>query len=122
MLIEQRNEIHLKVARCLQHSKFSYMPQKEEIRLLNLHLKITEKSIINYLDEDEDDPNKRQIEKKSFNINNLKIFYVKELCEKLKSIDLRLNIDEEENFKTNIQLVKSGELCKKSDKGFTWET
>ena len=71
MLIEQRNDIHLNIARCLQHSKFSYMSQKEEIRLLNLHLKITEKSIINYMDEDDDDIlNHKSTEKKSFNNNS----------------------------------------------------
>jgi len=102
------------------------MSQKDEIRLLNMHLKITEKSIINYMDEKDDDilkkDQQKSSEKKSFNINNLKIFYVKELCEKLKAIDLKLNFDETVSFKNSIQLVNCGEILKKSDKGFTWET
>ena len=123
MLIEQKNEIHLNIARCLQHTKFSFMPQQEELRILNTHLKITEKSIINYMDEDDDDilQKDKKLDKKSSNINNLKIFYVKELCEKLKSIDLRLNLDEDDYFKNAIQIIKSGDILKKSDKGFTWE-
>ncbi len=122
MLIEQRTDIHRNIARCMQRTKFSYMPPTEEIRLLNHHLKITEKSIINYMDENDDDlfnKDKQIAEKRSFNLNNLKIFYVKELSEKLKAIDLRLN--EEEMHSKNIQLVKFGFVNKKSDKGFTWE-
>lgn len=113
----------MNIARCLQHTKFSFMPQKEELCILNNHLKISEKSIINYMDEDDDDilRKDKRLDKKSFNINNLKIFYVKELCEKLKSIDLRLNFDEDDYFKNAIQIIKSGDILKKSDKGFTWE-
>ena len=121
MLIEQRNDIHLNVARCLQHNKFSYMSQKDEIRLLNMHLKITEKSIINYMEENDDDKeNKDKVMKESFNLNNLKIYYVKELCERLKSNDLRYNIDDEGN-KGSISYIKCGEIYKKSDTGISWE-
>ncbi len=119
MLIEQKNDIHLNIARCLQHNKFSYMTQKEELRILDMHLKITEKSIINYMEEDDDDKDKKV--KQSFNLNNLKIFYVKELCEKLKAIDLRLGVDDEENNKINIPTIKCGIIAKKSDKGITWD-
>ena len=121
-LIEQRNDIHLNVAKLLQFNKFSYMSQKDEIRVLNKHLKITEKSIINHMEENDDDKEKN-VEKTSFNLNNLKIFYVKELCEKIKAIDLRLGLDEnEEGYKpTNIPFLKCGILNKKSDSGPTWE-
>ena len=123
MLIEQRNDIHLNVAKCLQHNKFSYMPQKEEIRLLKMHLKITEKSIINYMEENDDEKDKdSRIVKTSFNLNNLKIFYVKELKEKLKAIDYKYDIDEDENPKVNfMHSIKCGILLKKSDKNITWE-
>jgi len=100
------------------------MPQKDEIRVLTKHLKITEKSIINYMEEKEDSKDKKnKSEKTSFNLNNLKILYVKELCEKIKAIDLRLGLTEEENYKpNNIQFLKSGKLDKKSDSGPTWES
>ena len=99
------------------------MTQKEEIRLLNMHLKITEKSIINYMEENDDELDKKITTfKESFNLNNLKIYYVKELCERLKTIDLRQNQDEEDEFGIgNIPILKCGVLDKKSDKGNTWE-
>jgi len=122
MLIEQRNDIHLKIARCLQHNTFSFFTQKEEIRILNMHLKITEKSIINYMEEDDDISKKGLVVKESFNLNNLKIFYVKELCERIKAIDLRFTQDDEEEFNNgNIPYVKCGMIEKKSDHGNSWE-
>jgi len=97
------------------------MPQKDEIRILNKHLKITEKSIINYMEEKNDDKEKK-VEKTSFNLNNLKILYVKELCEKIKAIDLHMGIANEKTSKpNNIPYIKAGIICKKSDKGITWE-
>jgi len=97
------------------------MPQKDEIRILNKHLKITEKSIINYMEEDDDDKEKK-VEKTSFNLNNLKILYVKELCEKIKAIDLHMGLDNEKHYKpNNIPYIKAGKIGKKSDRGISWE-
>jgi len=123
MLIEQRNDIHLNTAKCLQHNEFSYMPYKDELRLLDMHLKITEKTIINYLEENDDEDVYKEgphsENKQSFNLNNLKIYYVKDLCEKLKEIDLRVNAEGEEVSKN--ESLKSGILKKKADDYMTWE-
>ncbi len=98
------------------------MNQKEEIRVLKKHLKITEKSIINYMEENDDEKDKNALkQQQSFNLNNLKIFYVKELCAKLKSLDLRFQDEDEILNKGTIPYVKSSILNKKSDKGYTWE-
>jgi hypothetical protein len=55
----------------------------------------------------------------NININGLKITLVKKICEKLKSVELRL--DSETNKHINPK-VFDGELEKKSDKTFTWES
>jgi hypothetical protein len=118
MLIEQKNDIHLSVARLLQNTKFSYIPHNKEIAMLQKHLKITEKSIINYMEED-DDNNQKKVTVETLNLNNMKIFQVKEICGKLKAIDLRLE-DEIDLTKQNPK-IKSGTVNKKSDKNITWE-
>ncbi len=118
MLIEQKNDIHLSVARLLQNTKFSYIPHNKEIAMLQKHLKITEKSIINYMEED-DDNNQKKVTVETMNLNNMKIFQVKDICGKLKAIDLRLE-DEIDLTKQNPK-IKSGTVNKKSDKNITWE-
>ena len=50
MLIEQRADIHLSFAKLLQNVKFSYIPHEMEMKMIHKHLKITEKSIITFLD------------------------------------------------------------------------
>jgi hypothetical protein len=93
------------------------MSQSDEFELLKRHLSITEKSVINYMEENDEEKDK--VEKTSFNLNNLKIKYVKELCEKLKNVDLRKY--EEDSKPTNIPCLISGSIKKKSDKNITWE-
>ena len=119
MLIEQKNDLHLSVARLLQNTKFSYIPRTKELYMLQKHLQITEKSIINHMEEDDDNLQKNVVVN-TLNLNNLKIFQVKDICERLKAIDLRLDSDFETMKKSNTH-IKSGTLNKKSDKTFTWE-
>ena len=118
MLIEQRNEIHLNVARLMQYSKFSYMPAQAEVDLLKYHLKKTEKSIINYMEEDDNEQIYSNKDIKFSTINNQKIVLVKEVCQKLKAIDMKLDEDDRNN---NIGVVFQGILAKKSDSNITWE-
>lgn len=74
------------------------------------------------MEEDDDISKKGLVVKESFNLNNLKIFYVKELCERIKAIDLRFTQDDEEEFNNgNIPYVKCGMIEKKSDHGNSWE-
>ena len=118
MLIEQRNDIHMNIARQMQYSKFSYMTSKREVDLLKSHLKKTEKSIINYMEEDDNEPS-RGDETKFSTTTNQKIVLVKEICQKLKIIDLKLEEDEQVN--KGIPLILEGILSKQSDANITWE-
>ena len=119
MLIEQKNDIHLSVARLLQNTKFSYIPHNQEVMMLKKHLRITEKSIINHMEDDDDNIQTNNISVKTLNLNNMKIFQVKDICSRLKAIDLR--IDEDFESLKNNPKIKSGTVVKKSDKNFTWE-
>jgi predicted ATPase len=124
MLIEQRNDIHLNVARKLQYAKFSYMPHYKEQFQLQTHLRIAEKSIINYMEEDDDIQTDNSLinnKQKTLSLNSLKILIVKDICEKLKVIDLRLDSQEIDISKRSMPIMKSGTLNKKSDKNITWE-
>ena len=92
MLIEQRSDIHLTSAKLMQYAKFSYISFEMEIQMLHKHLKINKKSIINYIEEEEDDD--QSLEKicsknvKNQNKNNLKILQVSKICDRLnKSIN-----------------------------------
>jgi hypothetical protein len=112
MLIEQKNDIHEALARKLQYSKFSYMPHHMEVRFLRNHLKTAEKSIMHHMDENEDDLTEQKISQ-----NSLKICCVKNICERLKVFDLRLD----SNIDLQKPLIWTGFIWKKSDKGIRWE-
>ena len=117
MLIEQKSDIHLLSAKLMQNAKFSYIPFEMELWMLHKHLKINEKSIINYIEEEDDD----QILEKNYsqnienlNKNNLKILQVSKICDRLKSI-YRM-------FSRTNQMIKAGILNKRSDRTtITWE-
>jgi len=51
-------------------------------------------------------------------MNNLKIYIVKKICDKIKIIDLKLN--EDSNKSQNNDII-SETLTKKSDSNITWE-
>ena len=79
--------------------------------MLHKHLKINKKSIINYIEEEDDD----QILEKNYsqnienlNKNNLKILQVSKICDRLKSI-YRM-------FSRTNQMIKAGILNKRSNK------
>jgi class 3 adenylate cyclase len=150
MLIEQKNDIHMIMARYLQSSEFKYMPHSQEVKLLEHHMKTTEKTLTMQMEEDSDEESNmnmtKMVKKKKhqeLNLNNLKIFLVNDICERLKVIDMKLETEESnhmqnqlindtfsdvkslQNFsKKNFQLnlsIKGGYIEKKSDKNITWE-
>lgn len=112
MLIEQKNELHLKVARTLQNPKFRYHPHDVEVKLLNLHLKNSERTLLVQMEEDDsveesynrlyrnnvaggNNLNKwalRADDSESLNITNLKIFLVKDIVQKIKNIEINKNL------------------------------
>ena len=148
MLVEIKNEIHLKVARLMGDSKFSYLKRNIEKELVNYHLIEEEKTILDHLVDKGDD----QVEQILKEVNQ-RIKFLKETIDTVKDIDTRAqdyiepeyykqlsldekNIlnDEENNEKgeedteenklvsnRNMPIVKGGILEKKSDKGITWE-
>lgn len=94
------------------------MPAQAEVDLLKYHLKKTEKSIINYMEEDDNEQIYSNKDIKFSTINNQKIVLVKEVCQKLKAIDMKLDEDDRNN---NFGVVFQGILAKKSDSNITWE-
>ena len=148
MLVETKNEIHLKVARLMGDSKFRYLPREIEKKLVNHHLIEEEKTILDHL-VDTGDGKVEQILKEV----NQRIKFLKETIDTVKDIDTRAQdygdneIDkqlslldnfedieesdknkdednEEENkliSNRNMPIVKGGSIEKKSDKGITWE-
>lgn len=109
MLIEQKNEIHLNIARNMQKNKFSYMPHDQEYNNLQHHLRVSEKSLIDYIREEQN--------KDNISLNNLKLCVVKKLQHKIKQIDTHF----EASSRTSIPCVQTGYIFKKSDKNITWE-
>ena len=151
MLVETKNEIHLKVARLMGDSKFSYLKRGIEKELVNYHLIEEEKTILDHLVDTEDD----KVEKIQKEVNQ-RIKYLKETIDTVKDIDTRAqdyydqpeiykqlslednmgNDDENEKNEEddkenpeenklvsnrNMPIVKGGIIEKKSDKGITWE-
>ena len=115
MLIEQRADIHLSVAKLLQNVKFSYIPHEMEMKMIHKHLKITEKSIINYM---EDDYTILELDdSQTLNNNNMKIVLARDICDKLKSIHLRLD----EEILNTIPKIKAGIVTMRSKKKISWD-
>jgi Cdc6-like AAA superfamily ATPase len=115
MLIEQRTEIHNNIARTLQTSKIKYMSYNMEVKYLYWHLQTSERTLMAHLEEEDD--TKSHLVKENLNLHNMKIFLIKDIVNRLNSIELRL--DSEGN--SNIPCIKSGTIEKKSDKGPRWE-
>lgn len=111
MLLEQKADIHLNIARLMQSSKFTYRPADVELKILRMHLSRSEKTVDACM-EDEDDI--EDVDKQRFNslsLSNLKTYFFKELCNKLTNQDP----EEDKN------MLKCGLIAKKSDKGISWE-
>jgi len=136
MLIKQKSEIHLKIAKLMQKNQLSYLPNhKLEKIILKKHLELGENSIALKIEGNKNDTkSKNSIEKKKFkynnntnniNLNALKIILVKDICNKLRDIQLKIiENDEIEPLFGNEKLsyaIKYGMLEKKSDGKITWE-
>ena len=148
MLVEIKNEIHLKVARLMGDSKFSYLKRNIEKELVDYHLIEEEKTILDHLVDTGDD----KVEQILKEVNQ-RIKFLKETIDTVKDIDTKnqdynepelykqLSLDEknmanDENYNEkveedteenklvsnrNMPIVKGGIIEKKSDKGITWE-
>ena len=108
------------------------MPIEQEDAILKNHLKTTERTILAHMQDKVDvnleeknrtDENNIDINSdtgSSLNINNMKMIVVKDICERLKIIDLRL---ESQDIKQNksLPVIKCGYLYKRADKYISWE-
>ena len=97
MLVETKNEIHLKVARFMGDSKFSYLPRKIERKLINHHLIEEEKTIQDHL-VDTEDVKVEEIVKEA----NQKIKFLKETIDTVKDIDTRTQDTQEIDKKLSL--------------------
>ncbi len=124
MLIEQKNELHLKAARTLQNPKFRYYSHQTEVRLLNLHLRNSERTLLVQMEEEDsveetynrmymnnmaggNNLNKyamRTDDSSGLNISNLKIYLVKDIVKKILNIEKNKN---SVNPKQQLQLISS---------------
>ena len=112
MTVETRNTIHLNIARKMQISRCTYLSRKKELILLKSHLAEAEMSITDRLSQTKQ--NHQEIEGKNENI-----CLIKDLCGKLKVIDLGIE-DEEETFSKKI--IKDAICQKKSSTNITWNS
>jgi len=121
MLIEQRNDIHMQIARLIQRKQVSYLPSLKLEKLnLRKQLENGQKSIIKEMEEHSSEDNSETL-----NIQSLKILIVKEICDKLKDIKSCLPDDEIEQVEGRDKLalaLKYGMVDKKSDGKITWES
>lgn len=109
MLIEQRSDLHLKVANLLKSSTFSYMSQAKELSLMKKHLNIGEKDVMDHLNDNDENYS----EGKTLSEHNLKLVLQKKIQCKLKEI-------QKEKDPLN-SIIMQGYMEKKSDANFSWE-
>ena len=103
MLVELKNEIHLKVARLMGDSKFRYLPKEIEKKLVNHHLIEEEKTILDHL-VDTGDGKVEQILKEV----NQRIKYLKETIDTVKDIDTRAQDYDNEDIDEQLSLIEKG--------------
>ena len=124
MLIEQRSEIHMKIANIHQKKSIYYLPSKKvERNYLRKQIECGQQSIIKGMEENIEEDNK-------FDKQLLHLLLVHEITEKMKEIKNNgyEDIDPDPEDKTKIKgidklalTIKYGMLEKKSDGKITWE-
>ena len=104
MLVELKNEIHLKVARLMGDSKFRYLPREIEKKLVNHHLIEEEKTILDHL-VDTGDGKVEQILKEV----NQRIKYLKETIDTVRDIDTRATDYGDLDIAKKLSIIDNGE-------------
>jgi hypothetical protein len=113
MLVEQKTDIHSKIARKMEFSKFSYMEKDIEQEVLKNHLETSEKTIMNHLEDNEI----AKEELSNSNLSNQKILTTKDLIEKLKIIDLKITSSYPTIKKQYMPMLMCSEIVKKDEHG-----
>ena len=114
LLVEQRTEIHSRVARKMEFSKYSYMPKEIEYEILRKHLESSENTMMNILEEDK---NGKIIDRVNGNLVNRKILITKQIIEKLKIVDLKITSSYHEIKKQFMPMLLDATIIKKDEHG-----
>ena len=114
LLVEQRTEIHSRVARKMEFSKYSYMPKEIEYEILRRHLESSENTMMNILEEDK---NGKIIDRVNGNLVNRKILITKQIIEKLKIVDLKITSSYHEIKKQFMPMLLDATIIKKDEHG-----
>ena len=114
LLVEQRCDIHSRVARKMEFSKYSYMPKEIEYEILKRHLEASENTMMNILEEDNEGKN---IDRINSNLANRKILITKQIIEKLKIVDLKITSSYHEIRKQFMPMLLDAEIIKKDEHG-----
>jgi adenylate cyclase 10 len=115
MLVEQKTDIHAKIARKMEFSKFSYMPKNIEHDILKKHLETSEQTIMNTIDIEENDASNK--DNFNGNITNQKILVTKDIIEKLKIVDLKIASSYSLIKKQFMPMLLSTHISKKDEHG-----
>ena len=114
LLVEQKCDIHSRVARKMEFSKYSYMPKEIEYEILKRHLEASENTMMNTLEEDNEGKN---IDRINSNLANRKILITKQIIEKLKIVDLKITSSYHEIRKQFMPMLLDAEIIKKDEHG-----
>ena len=114
LLVEQKSDIHSRVARKMEFSKYSYMPKKIEYEILKRHLEASENTLMTSLEEDNINKNSDRI---NGNLANRKILITKDIIEKLKIVDLKITSSYSEIKKQFMPMLLDANITKKDEHG-----
>ena len=114
LLVEQRTDIHSRVARKMEFSKYSYMPKEIEYEILKRHLEASENTMMNTLEEDKEG---KSIDRVNGNLANRKILITKQIIEKLKIVDLKITSSYHEIKKQFMPMLLHADIIKKDEHG-----
>ena len=114
LLVEQRCDIHSRVARKMEFSKYSYMPKEIEYEILKRHLEASENTMMNTLEEDKEG---KIIDRVNSNLANRKILITKQIIEKLKIVDLKITSSYHEIKKQFMPVLLDANITKKDEHG-----
>ena len=115
MLVEQKTDIHSKIARKMEFSKFSYMSKNIEHDVLKKHLETSEKTIMS--DTEEIDEENLNTDIFNGNITNQKILVTKDIIGKLKIVDLKIVSSYSIIKKQFMPMLLSTHISKKDEHG-----
>ena len=114
LLVEQKSDIHSRVARKMEFSKYSYMAKKIEYEILKRHLEASESTLMTSLEEDNINKNSDRI---NGNLANRKILITKDIIEKLKIVDLKITSSYSEIKKQFMPMLLDATITKKDEHG-----